>query len=261
VRIEDLLFPAANTAAAATATATASAPASGTVKTGSTAAASAGTAKTGGSGGSASDRNESSSDVSAGEDGSFNDGYSMYARFFKPMGITVDRTGNTLWVADFGNNRVRNISCSGNLFPTHAPTAVPTIFPTVFPTEKPSGTPKARGKAGKSRLGGAKGVPGRGKGKAQNIKNARGARGASMGDIASELSSAGVSTTMLMVICVVSGVIAAAGLLMVYYRQRLASVVAGAGKAVSGSLGGVAMGHKPSSQPVPVGISSDTLFA
>lgn len=85
-----------------------------------------------------------------------------------------------------------------------------------------------------------------------------GARG-NAPNIAIEVSSAGVSTSMLLVICVVSGVIAAAGLMLVYYRQRLMLMAAGAGKAMC-SLGCVENGRGPSSQLASVGISSETLF-
>jgi hypothetical protein len=78
------------------------------------------------------------------EESSFNDGYSLYARFFKPTGIVVANLPNdilTIWVADFGNNRVRNISCANDFPTTFDPTMSPTYFPTFEHTSRPTKNP------------------------------------------------------------------------------------------------------------------------
>jgi len=78
------------------------------------------------------------------EESSFNDGYSLYARFFKPTGIVVSDLNSdilTIWVADFGNNRVRNITCADGFSPTFDPTMSPTAFPTFEHTSKPTKSP------------------------------------------------------------------------------------------------------------------------
>jgi len=76
------------------------------------------------------------------EHSSFDDGFAVYARFFKPIGITVRPDGKTIWIADAGNNKIRNISCAGmgapTFDPTAEPTALPTLDPTFVPTAKPS---------------------------------------------------------------------------------------------------------------------------
>jgi hypothetical protein len=79
------------------------------------------------------------------EDGSYQDGFAVYAQFFKPMGITVKSDGSTVWIGDYGNNRIRNITCSSLTAPTFVPTALPTrkstAKPTALPTETPSRNP------------------------------------------------------------------------------------------------------------------------
>jgi hypothetical protein len=75
------------------------------------------------------------------EHSSFDDGFAVYARFFKPLGITVTPDGSVIWIADAGNNRIRNISCAGIGAPTFDPTAEPTKRPTADPTLKPSAHP------------------------------------------------------------------------------------------------------------------------
>jgi len=100
------------------------------------------------------------------ETGSFNDGSPIYARFFRLTGITVFPNGDSLWVGDTGNNRVRNISCTSHDFPeTFEPTFSPSAGPTYERTSVPTNAPK--GKFGK---GGVIGGKGAGKGGAGGVK-------------------------------------------------------------------------------------------
>ena len=192
-------------------------------------------------------RSSSSYLTSSGEDGSFNDGFAIYARFFKPMGITVDRAGRTVWVADFGNNRVRNITCSGQLFPTFQPTDVPTPAPSAEPTEQPTRPSNYVGKSKGSKVGGKVGkggAPGKGKNALnRNIKAGKSARSAGVGDVGelmSQLSSgSGLSSGVLAAVGVASVLLAAAGLWLLYYRRQLSSMVSIASKAADVSLGAV----------------------
>jgi len=92
------------------------------------------------------------------EDGSFNDGSVIYARFFKPTGITIYPDASTIYIGDTGNNRVRNITCSGNSFETVEPTFAPSAVPTFTSTDVPTMPAKGKGK-GKD-INGVPKVPG-----------------------------------------------------------------------------------------------------
>jgi len=88
------------------------------------------------------------------EKGSFKDGYAHHAQFFKNLGLVATNdasTGGTIYVSDFGNNRIRNITCSSLIAPSFEPTFEPTALPTFTITDSPTKayTPKKAGKAGK----------------------------------------------------------------------------------------------------------------
>jgi hypothetical protein len=163
------------------------------------------------------------------EHSSFNDGFAVYARFFHPKGITVSYSGATIWVGDQGNNRIRNISCSGIGAPTFNPTAEPTLRPSPSaalsppPTFRPSAMPvyKPTSKPAVSSLKG----PTRKKSSDSTSPPAsqKGARGASMGEVGNVLYSAAsnLSTVELAIVIVLA--VISAGLLaaMIYFRKRI----------------------------------------
>ena len=182
------------------------------------------------------------------EHSSFDDGFAVYARFFKPYAITVRGDGSVLWVADAGNNRIRNISCAGIGAPTFDPTAEPTkrptlnpsAQPTVKPTEEPTLKPSSQPvvivakasqapavvgvvipKAGKN--GPVDGVPGQ----ATKSPVNKAVKGASMGDAGSGVTglAAHLSSTEVAVISVCAFVAAVCLSLILYNRQRIINFI------------------------------------
>jgi len=161
------------------------------------------------------------------EKGSYHDGFAVYAQFFQPMGIAVTGTGSTLWIGDYGNNRIRNITCSSLTAPTFSPTALPTHTPTARPTAAPTNKPAA----GKAKTGKGKGGTGAGKaakggaGKAGKGKAGKAGVGASVSatDSSSTYSSLSVTSIVLISVFIFVGTIAAAYLL--YYRKNIMKVV------------------------------------
>jgi len=164
------------------------------------------------------------------EHGSYQDGFAVYAQFFKPMGITVKSDGSTLWIGDYGNNRIRNITCSSLTAPTFAPTALPTHVPTAKPTALPTAAPVA----GKAKTGKGKGGVGAGKA----AKGAAGAKGGAkagkagkhgVGESATAAdassTSASLSVTAVVLISVFSFVGAVTAAYLLYNRKSIANML------------------------------------
>lgn len=164
-----------------------------------------------------------------GEDGSFDDGFAVYARFFKPMGITVTSAGNALWLADYGNNRIRNITCSSLTAPTFSPTELPSLSPSAEPTEAPTnGVAVGKAKNGKGKGGvGAGKAAGKGKGGAGRGKLGKASvtvgDSLSASDLSNSLSS--LSTTSIVLICVFSFIGALATSYVLYYRKSFIALL------------------------------------
>jgi len=165
------------------------------------------------------------------EDGSFNDGFAPYARFFKPIGITVSTVINsnpTVWIADAGNNRVRNITCAfltfSTLPPTAEPSADPTLSPVDVPTKQPTEIPSEKPTRSPADLPGGKAknvnAP---KNPAKNVKAA--AEGTSTSGVTALASS--VSTGAYVMIAVFCFAGAAIGLFILYNRKRLVDMIFG----------------------------------
>jgi hypothetical protein len=156
------------------------------------------------------------------EDGSYQDGFAVYAQFFKPMGITVKSDGSTLWIGDYGNNRIRNITCSSLTAPTFVPTALPTRKPTAKPTALPTAAPVV----GKAKTG--KGKGGNGAGKAAKGGGGKGKKAAknSVGESATAAdassTSASLSVTAVVLISVFSFVGAVTAAYLLYNRKSIA---------------------------------------
>lgn len=158
------------------------------------------------------------------EDGSYKDGYAVYAKFFKPVGIAIRSDAYTLWVADAGNNALRNISCHSGDAPTFMPTQVPTQLPTgaPVPTAPKAATGKQAGKQAKVK------VPAPGKGpKAWKVKKV----GPKEADLVVSLVSAdlfnlseSLGSSSVVVALAAAGF---AGLLVsvLFYRKKLLEVV------------------------------------
>jgi len=158
------------------------------------------------------------------EHGSYQDGFAVYAQFFKPMGITVKSDGSTLWIGDYGNNRIRNITCSSLTAPTFAPTALPTRVPTAKPTTLPTAAPvvgKAKTGKGKGGTGAGKAAKGGGKG-AKAGKHSVG-ESASAADASS--TSASLSVTAVVLISVFSFVGAVTAAYLLYNRKSIANML------------------------------------
>jgi len=152
------------------------------------------------------------------EHGSYQDGFAVYAQFFKPMGITVKSDGSTLWIGDYGNNRIRNITCSSLTAPTFAPTALPTHVPTAKPTTLPTAAPVL----GKAKTGKGKGGT---KGGARGAKAGKHSVGESATAADASSTSASLSVTAVVLISVFSfvGVVTTAYLL--YNRKSIANML------------------------------------
>lgn len=178
------------------------------------------------------------------EDGSFDDGYAGYARFFEPMGITVTREGNVIWVADYGNNKVRNISCEL----ARAPTFEPTLEPTHRPSTHSTATPiviSAEGKGGYDKVIGGKsskvakntkspstskgGKSKVGKISVRNKSSKSGSKTASVDGIVSVYvtSASGMSASALISVFAASLLVAMLMTYLCYYRRRVYNAMLG----------------------------------
>jgi len=162
------------------------------------------------------------------EDGSFNDGFSNYARFFRPTGIVAGNVKNTLtlWIADFGNNRVRNITCSNIGMPSLDPTTAPTMLPTADPTEKPTRSPTVftpKAKKGLGRGGKGRGGKGRGGGKVKGFGYS-GVEGTTGVDVAVG-TARGLDTPVIWTIAAGCAAFVALAAVALYYRKRLLASV------------------------------------
>jgi hypothetical protein len=158
------------------------------------------------------------------EHGSYQDGFAVYAQFFKPMGITVKSDGSTLWIGDYGNNRIRNITCSSLTAPTFAPTALPTHVPTAKPTTLPT----AAQVAGKAKTGKGKGGTGAGKaakGGAKGAKAGKHSVGESATAADASSTSASLSVTAVVLISVFSFVGAVTAAYLLYNRKSIANML------------------------------------
>jgi len=165
------------------------------------------------------------------ENGSFTDGYAVYARFFKPVGIAVTPDGSTIYVADAGNNRIRNITCSNLVAPTFAPTAVPTRWPTYTPSTAPTASTS---KPTKSTIA-PTAAPKAAKGQPTAPTNPK-AKGKSLGGGVSagvSTSNSQISVGAIAMIAVFSFAAAALALALIYNRQRLSDYFLGTAKAIA----------------------------
>jgi len=159
------------------------------------------------------------------EDGSYQDGFSVYAQFFKPMGITVKSDGSTVWIGDYGNNRIRNITCSSLTAPTFVPTALPTRKPTAKPTALPTAAPqagKAKNGKGKDGTGAKKAAVKGGKGGAKKGKVGKNSVGESETAADASSTSASLSVTAVVLISVFSFVGAVTAAYLLYNRKSIA---------------------------------------
>jgi len=180
------------------------------------------------------------------EDGSFDDGPAAYARFFMPMGIAVTGDGLVAWIGDYGNNKIRNISCSN----ARGPTFEPTRRPTKKPLSPPTAFPVRAARSSKTSRSGGTQTKSRGGGGGSNTKmkggtvvvnrgdKSGGSKTSSIGSIvaryAENASGMSPGTIAAIVIC---SLLAAAGLLtMGYYRSRLMAQTAAAAKSYALSL-------------------------
>jgi len=162
------------------------------------------------------------------EHSSFDDGFAVYARFFFPYAITLRPDASTFWIADAGNNRIRNISCSGVGAPTFDPTAVPSKRPTALPTAVPSLKPVTRKPSNAPVVAVVKG-PGGGKADPATKAPAKGVKGASVDQVGYSIStnSAGMSTSTIAIICVVASIGAVATMIAFYNRGAILNIVLG----------------------------------
>jgi hypothetical protein len=162
------------------------------------------------------------------EKGSYHDGFAAYAQFFQPMGIAVTGAGSTLWIGDYGNNRIRNITCSSLTAPTFSPTALPTHTPTARPTAAPTLKPVVgKAKTGKGKGGTGAGKTGKGGagGKAGKGKAGKAGIGASVSATDSSSTYSSLSVTAIVLISVFSFVGAIAAAYLLYYRKNIMKVV------------------------------------
>jgi hypothetical protein len=167
------------------------------------------------------------------EDGSFDDGWAPYARFFKPLGITVTRGGEIVWIADYGNNKIRNLTCQELSGPTFKPTAIPTTKPTSESTQMPLRT-SGMGKDGKYS---AKQGKDKNTAKSPSYKNTKSkigkvvlkkeskyaSRSNSIDGIVSSYTTIAfsLSSDTIIAISFVSLLLTAIGVYLAYYRRRL----------------------------------------
>jgi len=173
------------------------------------------------------------------EHSSFDDGFAVYARFFKPYAITLRPDASVFWIADAGNNRIRNISCAGKVPITFDPTAEPTKRPTFVPTAKPSVKPSADPTVkptGSPVVAVAPKVPGAGKGNPVNTKApTKGVKGASVDQVGFSVSNTAESlpSSKIAIISVFAFIGAAAGIIAIYYRNTIIDMVLGSSTPVS----------------------------
>jgi len=173
------------------------------------------------------------------EHSSFDDGFAAYARFFYPYGITIRDDGSVIWIADAGNNKIRNISCTGIEAPTFDPTAAPTKRPSFVPTQLPTAKTKALvvtvvvSKAAKPVA-------------PQVTKAPTKVKGASMSEISSSSSSGSSSMTssQITIIAVIGFAVASVAIALIYNRNRITDAifgysVSGAAKAPSSEAAAV----------------------
>jgi len=141
------------------------------------------------------------------EDGSFTDGWAVYSRFFKPGGLTIRKDAYTIWVADIGNNKIRNITCSGTIGSTFEPTYEPTYLPTSAPVPTVPKNPKLK-------------APGKGP-KATKVK--KGPKFVAVSLLSSNLSNVAESISNLNSVVVAFAAAGFAGLLVsvLFYRKKL----------------------------------------
>jgi len=175
------------------------------------------------------------------EKGSFQDGSVIYAQFFKNTGITIYPDASTIYIGDTGNNRVRNITCSGAKFTTVEPTFAPTRGPTFKSTQVPSKAPAlakavkpgkaanggvANGKAANGKAGNGKAVNGKANGnvgKVWKVKKVGGKEasmsigGANFGINYSSLPQ--LSAASLAMVAVASVALSAAFVHFMFYRK------------------------------------------
>ena len=166
------------------------------------------------------------------EHSSFDDGFAVYARFFKPYAITLRPDASVFWIADAGNNRIRNISCAGVGAPTFDPTAEPTKRPTRLPTAKPSAEPTADPTVKPSAAPVAPKVPGAGKGGAQaNTKapTTKGVKSASVDQVGFSVTSDAESlpASKIAVISVFAFIGAVATMIAFYNRNAIVALILG----------------------------------
>lgn len=73
--------------------------------------------------------------------GCFANGRGADSSFYYPKGISVNKAGSQIFVADTGNNRLRQIGCLPGFNMTYGVCFMPTALPTGMPSMQPSGQP------------------------------------------------------------------------------------------------------------------------
>ena len=177
------------------------------------------------------------------EHSSFDDGFAPYARFFFIYGITVRPDGSVIWAADAGNNKIRNISCTGIGAPTFDPTAEPTKRPVFDPTASPSFKPSAVPSSKPIMTVGAKKAtqaPASGAVPPKDGRNApptapqvtkapsnKAVKGASLSDVGSGVTGVASHFTPveIAVISVCAFLVALMASLVLYHRQRIINAI------------------------------------